>query len=144
MTIWLFNTSRFCRLLSDWELNFVSEFVYFVMLGHTCTFRSKVKISSHMILNTFLNILCEVKVGQGQRSFTNKYIVLWHLLGHAQHETDDVILYIHKHRGNSFKLQNYKMRLKQIKLNWINSMQVKNILFTNVYFSWSLCLLNMF
>jgi hypothetical protein len=58
----------------------------------------------------------------------------------AQHETDDVILYIHsvhKHRGNSFKLQNYKMRLKQIRLNWINSMQVKKILFTNVFFSWS-------
>ena len=65
----------------------------------------------------------------------------------AQHETDDVILYIHsvhKHRGNSFKLQNYKMRLKQIRLNWINSMQVIKILFTNVFFSWSLCLLNMF
>jgi hypothetical protein len=65
----------------------------------------------------------------------------------AQHETDEVILYIHnvhKHRGNSFKLQNYKMRLKQIRLNWINSMQVKKILFTNVFFSWSLCLLNMF
>ena len=65
----------------------------------------------------------------------------------VQHETDDVILYIHsihKHRGNSLKLQNYKMRLKQIRLNGINSMQVKKILFTNVFFSWSLCLLNMF
>ena len=34
----------------------------------------------------------------------------------AQHETNDVILYIHslhKHRGNSFQRQNYKMRLKQ-------------------------------
>jgi hypothetical protein len=29
-------------------------------------------------------------------------------------------------------------------LNWINSMQVKKILFINVFFSWSLCLLNMF
>jgi hypothetical protein len=29
-------------------------------------------------------------------------------------------------------------------LNWINSMQVKKILFTNVFFSWSLCMLNMF
>jgi hypothetical protein len=29
-------------------------------------------------------------------------------------------------------------------LNWINSMQVKKILFTNIFFSWSLCLLNMF
>ena len=40
---------------------------------------------------------------------------------------------------NTFQRQNYKMRL-----NWINSMQVKKILFTNVFFSWSLCLLNMF
>ena len=65
----------------------------------------------------------------------------------AQHETKDVILYIHsvqKHRGNSFQRQNYKMRLKQRSLNWINCMQVKKILFTNVFFSWSLCLLNMF
>jgi hypothetical protein len=29
-------------------------------------------------------------------------------------------------------------------LNWINSMQVKKICFTNVFFSWSLCLLNRF
>ena len=59
------------------------------------------------------------------------------------HETDDVILYIysiHKHRWNPFKLQDYKMRLKQIRLNWINSMQVKWVIFTNVFFSWSLCL----
>ena len=65
----------------------------------------------------------------------------------AQHETNDVILYIHnvhKHRGNTFQRQNYKMRLKQRSLNWINSMQVKKILFTNVFLSWSLCLLNMF
>ena len=65
----------------------------------------------------------------------------------AQHETNDVILYIHrvhKHRGNTFQCQNYKMRLKQRSFNWINSMQVKKILFTNVFFSWSLCLSNMF
>jgi hypothetical protein len=67
----------------------------------------------------------------------------------AQHETNDVILYIHiysvhKHWGNTFQRQNYKMRLKQRSLNLINSMQVKKILFTNVFFSWSLCLLNMF
>jgi hypothetical protein len=40
----------------------------------------------------------------------------------AQHETNDVTLYIHsvhKHRGNSFQRQNYKMRLKQRCLNWI-------------------------
>ena len=37
-----------------------------------------------------------------------------------QHQTDDVILYIysiHKHRGNSFNLQDNKMRLKGIRLN---------------------------
>ena len=51
---------------------------------------------------------------------------------------------VHKHRGNSFQPQNYKMRLKQRSLNWINYMQVKKILFTNAFFSWSLCLLNMF
>ena len=65
----------------------------------------------------------------------------------AQHETNDVILYVHsvhKHRGNSFQRQNYKMNLKQRSLNWINFMQVKTSLFTNVFFSWSLCLLNMF
>jgi hypothetical protein len=48
----------------------------------------------------------------------------------VQHETNDVILYIHiysihKHRGNTFQRQNYKMRLKQRSLNCINSMQVK-------------------
>jgi hypothetical protein len=36
------------------------------------------------------------------------------------------------------------MRLKQRSLNWINSMQVKMILFTNVFFSWSLCFLKCF
>jgi hypothetical protein len=46
--------------------------------------------------------------------------------------------------STTFQRQNYKMRLKQRSLNWINSMQVKKILFTNVFFSWSLCLLNMF
>ena len=53
------------------------------------------------------------------------------------HETNDVIMYIHsvhKHRGNSFQRQNYKMRLKQRSLNWTNSMQVKKILFINVFF----------
>ena len=65
----------------------------------------------------------------------------------AQHVTNDAILYIHsvhKHRRNSFQRQNYKMRLKQRSLNWINSMQVEKKLFTDVFFSWSLCLLNMF
>jgi hypothetical protein len=46
----------------------------------------------------------------------------------VKHETNDVILYIHsvhKHWWNTFQRQNYKMRLKQRSLNWINSMQVK-------------------
>jgi hypothetical protein len=50
-----------------------------------------------------------------------------------------IIHSVHKHWGNTFQRQNYKMRLKQRSLNWINSMQVKKILFTNVFFSWSLC-----
>jgi hypothetical protein len=55
----------------------------------------------------------------------------------AQHETNNVILYIHsvhKHRGNSFQRQNYKMRLKQRSLNWINSLQVKKILYISIFF----------
>ena len=73
----------------------------------------------------------------------------WHLLGHAiksvtcfdlqfwrstRPMTSFCIHSIHKHRGNSFQRQNFKMRLKQRSLNWINSMQVKKILFTNVFF----------
>jgi hypothetical protein len=85
----------------------------------------------------------------------NKWPTLLHdradvMLGQYQWLTDWVIvrrgyLYIHsvhKHRVNSFQRQNYKIKLKQRSLNWINSMQVKKTLFTNVFFSWSLCLLN--
>ena len=45
----------------------------------------------------------------------------------TQQETGDVILYIiaYINTGNTFKLQIYKMKLKQISLNWINSMQEK-------------------
>ena len=60
----------------------------------------------------------------------------------AQHETNDVILYshsVHKHTGNSFQRQK---RLKQRSLNWINSMQVKKILFTNVFFFLIIMLVN--
>ena len=46
--------------------------------------------------------------------------------------------------GILFNVKNYRMRLKQRNLNLINFMQVKKILFTNVFFPWSLCLLNMF
>ena len=51
---------------------------------------------------------------------SNKVGHLFWLTVIAQHETDDVILYIHsvhKHRGNSFQLQKYKMRLKEIRFN---------------------------
>ena len=88
-------------------------------------------------------------------------ILTWHLLGHAIKSVTcfdlqfsrntrpmtsfcTFIAHINTLGGNSFQRQNYKMRLKQRSLNWINSMQVKKILFTNVIFSWSLCLLNMF
>jgi hypothetical protein len=56
----------------------------------------------------------------------------------AQHEASDVILYIYNvyRRQSSFlKLEDYKMRLKQVRLNWTNSMQVKKLLFTNVLFT---------
>jgi hypothetical protein len=47
-----------------------------------------------------------------------------------------------------WQIYHYMWRKKTIrhncKVNWINSMQVKKILFTNVFFYWSLCLLNMF
>ena len=67
----------------------------------------------------------------------NKVIHLFWITILEQHETNDVILYIHsvhKHRVKSFQRQIYKMRLNQRSLNWINSMQVKKILFTNVFF----------
>ena len=47
----------------------------------------------------------------------------------AQHETNDVILYIHsvhKYRGNTFQRQNYKMRLKRRSLKWIKSCALLN------------------
>ena len=50
----------------------------------------------------------------------------------AQHETDDVILYIHsvhKHRGN-VKITRWD---ENRSLNWINSMQVKKILFLYIF-----------
>ena len=89
------------------------------------------------------DIICTVT---SARSCNNVGHLFWFTIL-AQHETNGVILYIHsvhKHRGNTFQRQHYKMRLKQRSLNWVNSMQVWKILFTNVFFSWSLCLLNMF
>ena len=62
------------------------------------------------------------------RSYNKVGHLFWFtILG--QHETNDVIMYIHsvhKHRGNSFQRKNNKMRLKQRSLNWINSMKVEN------------------
>jgi hypothetical protein len=63
----------------------------------------------------------------------NKWLTLLHDRADV---TTRYIHSVHKHRGNSFQRQNYKMRLKQRSLNGINSMEVKNILFTNVFFSW--------
>jgi hypothetical protein len=111
-------------------------------------------ITTCIFIDNWTIIVLSLIVCHMNRFFKIWFLFFFNKVGHlfwstiiAQHETDDVILHIHsihKHRGNSFKLQNYTMRLKQIRLNWINSMQVKNILFTNVFFSWSLCLLNMF
>ena len=83
------------------------------------------------------------------------YIVSWLLLGHAiksvtcfdlqfwrstRTMTSFCIFIAYINTGNSFQRHTYKMRLKQRSLNWINSMQVKKIIFTNVFFS----LINMF
>ena len=88
------------------------------------------------------------------RSLLYLYCILsWHLLGHTiksvicfdlqfwrstRPMTSFCIFIAYINTGNSFQRQNYKMRLKQRSLNWINSMQVKKILFTNVFFPWSL------
>ena len=106
------------------------------LLNHTLWYVAYRAIISYLLYPTVTSA----------RSCNNVGHLFWFTIL-AQHETNDVILYIHsvhKHRGNTFQCQNYKMRLKQRSLNWINSMQVKKILFTNVFFSWSLCLLNMF
>jgi hypothetical protein len=66
----------------------------------------------------------------------NKWIEYHIYYTYSQHETNDVILYIHsvhKHRENTFQRQNYKMRLKQKRLNWINSMQLKK---NKMYLLW--------
>jgi hypothetical protein len=66
----------------------------------------------------------------------------------AQHEANDVILYIYNvyRRRSSFflKHEDYKMRLKQVRLNWTNTTQVKKLFFTNILFTWSFCLWNLF
>jgi hypothetical protein len=71
--------------------------------------------------------------------FSSWYIVSWHLLDHATKSvscfnlqfwrstrpmTSFCIFIAYINTGNSFQRQNYKMRLKQRSLNWINSMQV--------------------
>ena len=64
--------------------------------------------------------------------------LLWFTGILAQHEANDVILYIYnvyRRRSSFLKLEDYKMRSKQVRLNWTNSMQVKKLLFTNVLLS---------
>ena len=80
-----------------------------------------------------------------------RYIISWHLLGHAiksvtcfdlqfSRSTRPMtsfcifIAYINTEQREFFSTQNYKMRLKQRSLNWINFMQVKKILFTKCLF----------
>ena len=64
----------------------------------------------------------------------------------AQHETNEsfciFIAYINT-EGILFNVKITRWDYNR-SLNWKSSMQVKKILFTNVFFSWSLCLLNMF
>ena len=79
---------------------------------------------------------CSYRVVTSARSCNKVRHLFWFTIL-VQHETNDIILYIHsvhEHRGNSFQRQHYKMRSKQRSLNWINSMQVKKILFTNIFF----------
>ena len=88
------------------------------------------------------------------------YIVSWHLLSHAiksvicfdlpfSRSTRPMtsfcifITYIDA-EAVFLKLEDYKMRSKQVRLNWTNSMQVKKLLFTNVLFTWSFCLWNLY
>ena len=114
------------------------------------------------IFNKYFNIshLLSISISYLLLLYAWRYnIVTWHLLGHAiksvtcfdlqfwrstRPMTSFCIFIAYINAGNSFQRQNYKIRLKQRSLNWINSMQVKKIVFTNVFFSWSLCLLNMF
>jgi hypothetical protein len=64
------------------------------------------------------------------------YLLVGHLFWFiilAQHETDEVILYIHsvhKHRGNSFKLQNYKTRYINLLITYFN-IELKRIKLTS-------------
>jgi hypothetical protein len=74
---------------------------------------------NHHIFKVFYNAICLAYIPETSCNKVDH--LLWFTIL-AQHETNDVILYIysvHKHRGNSFQRQNYKMRLKQRNLNWI-------------------------
>ena len=88
------------------------------------------------------------------------HIVSWHLLGHAiksvtcfdlpfSRSTRPMtsfcifITYIRR-RSRFLKLEDYKIRSKQVRLNWPNFIQVEKLLFTNVLFIWSFCLWNIF
>jgi hypothetical protein len=126
---WLFKTTRIWSFFDVWTFHVTPNCISLSNSRFILTFR-------YCIYPTVTSARSCNKVGH----------LFWFTIL-AQHETNDVILYIHsvhKHIGNSFQRQNYKMRLKQRSLNLINSMKVKKILFTNVFFSLSLCLLNMF
>jgi hypothetical protein len=99
----------------------------------------------HHIFKVFWNTICLAyfpeTVMNCDDDYVNKpekYKCLGNTIDGMIFNKHDVILYIHsvhknKHRRNSFQRQNYKMRLKQRSLYWINSMQVKKIFFTNVF-----------
>ena len=79
-------------------------------------------------------VVCRIRIMSG---YLHKVGHLFWFTILAQHETNDIILYIHsvhKHRGNYFQRQNYKIRLKKRSLNWINSMQVKKYPFHKCLF----------
>ena len=125
--------------------NFVLSVMFWHLLLYNRMISAQIQVNKVLFTYSWRNLV-KYYIVTSARSCNKVGHLFWFTIL-AQHETNDVILYIHsvhKHRGNFFQRQNYKMRLKQRSLNWINSMQVKKILFTNVIFSWSLCLLNMF
>jgi hypothetical protein len=128
-----------CRFLADNCLTVPLAGIEFTILGHYSTNLLSMMTNhlASMAKSTILQCTNSIyRVVTSARSCNKVGHLFWFTIL-AQHETNDVILYIHsvhKHRGNSFKLQNYKMRLKQIRLNWINSMQVKRFLLLMSFF----------
>jgi hypothetical protein len=73
----------------------------------------------------------------------------------AQHETNDVILYIHsvhKHRRNTFQRQNYKMRLKRFRspsfgppktiTTWLTKTEIFTLHWINIIIRNNKCIFN--